>query len=96
MVPLSCLACDQRVGSVGLEVAVAVRSAGSRELVLGPPAEVERAEHGYVDAEACQHYFDAAEQEGREGCSGEVAEEVDDEHLPKADDADHDTTVIFC
>lgn len=64
--------------------------------MLGPPAKVEGAEHGDVDAEACQHYFDAAEQECREGCSGEVAEEVDDEHLPEADDADHDAAVSVC
>ena len=38
--------------------------------VLRPPAQVEGAQHGDVDAEAGEHEFDAAEHEGREGGAG--------------------------
>jgi hypothetical protein len=58
--------------------------------VLGPPAEVEGAEHGDVDAKTSEHQLDAAEHEGREGGSGEVADEVNDIDLPEADDSDDD------
>jgi hypothetical protein len=93
MVPLPRLAHSQRIASIrGLAVRVAVL----REFVLGSPAEVEGAQHGNVDAESREHKLDAAEHEGREGGSGEVANEVDDEDLPEANDADDDAAgVVF-
>ena len=60
--------------------------------MLGPPAEVEGAEHGDVDAKTSEHQFYAAEHESREGGSGEVADEVDDIDLPEADDSDDDAS----
>jgi hypothetical protein len=94
MVPLPWRSHLQRVGSVGLETGLVVASAVLGELVLRPPAEVERPQHWNIDAEAREHQLDAAEHEGSQGCSGKVAEEVDRKHLPKADDANYDTTVI--
>jgi hypothetical protein len=94
MVPLPWRSHFQRVGSVGLETGLVVASAVLGELVLRPPAEVERPQHWNIDAEAREHQLDAAKQEGCEGCTGKVVDEVDGKHLPKADDANYDATVI--
>lgn len=64
--------------------------------MLGPPAEVEGAEHWDVDAESGEHELDAAEHEGREGGAGQVADEVDDIDLPEADDADDNASIVVC
>lgn len=91
MVPLSWLAHGQWVASVRLESSLAVGQLVSGHLVLGSPAEVEGSQHWDVDAEPGEHQFDAAEHEGCEGCSGKVAEEIDDIDLPESDDADNYT-----
>jgi len=89
VIPLSWLAHGQWVASVRLESSLAVGQFVSGHLVLGSPAEVEGPQHWNVDAEPGEHQFDAAEHEGREGCSGKVAEEIDDIYLPESDDADN-------
>lgn len=61
--------------------------------MLGPPPEVERSEHGDIYAEAGEHKLDAAEHERRERSAGQVSDEVDDENLLHANDADDDTSI---
>lgn len=70
-----------------------LRPARLRELRLLPPAEVEGPEHGNVDTQPSKHELNGAEHKGHEGCAGQVPDEVDDEDLPEADDADDDAAV---
>ena len=62
--------------------------------MLGSPAEVEGPQHGNVDAEAGKHQLNAAEHEGRKRRPREVVNEIDDEDLPEADDADYNAARI--
>lgn len=62
--------------------------------MLGSPAEVEGPQHGNVDAEAGEHQLNAAEHEGGQRRSREVVNEIDDEDLPEANDADYDAAGI--
>lgn len=90
MVSLARLAHGQWVASIGFE-----GIAGSLgEIVLGSPAEVEGPQHGNVDAEAGEHQLNAAEHEGCKRCSGKVANEIDDENLPEADDSNYNAAGI--
>lgn len=94
MVPLARVALGQRIAPGGFERCLTTSLAGLGQPVLGSPPEVEGSEHGNVDTQPCKHELDAAEHEGRDRCSGQVANEVDDEDLPEADDADYDAAAI--
>lgn len=65
------------------------------QLGLLTPAEVERAEHGDVDADPGEHELDGAQHEGHEGRAGQVAHQVDDEDLPEANNANDDAAVDY-
>jgi hypothetical protein len=93
VVPLTWLIDCQWIASIRLEISLAVGQAAGGCLLLGSPAEVEGSQHRNVDAKACEHEFDAAQHECREGSSGKVVEKVDREDQPEADDADNHTTV---
>lgn len=56
--------------------------------VLGPPSEVKGTEHGDRDTETSKHQLDCAKRESRKRCAGEVAEKINDENLPEANDSD--------
>lgn len=68
--------------------------AGLGQPVLGPPSLVERSEHWNVDAQPGKHQLDTAEHECCDGCAGQVADKVDHEDLPEANNADDNAAVI--
>lgn len=94
-VPMFGLAVGEWHAPSGLECRRSAEASRARVggFVFGSQPDVKGSKHGDVDAKASEHQLDGAEHKGREGRSRKVADEVDNEDLPEAHDADDNAAI---